>query len=367
MPPFCLTKRKFNMVRFNLYFVFLSRTSRELHMPIFPRRTELKPLVFVFLLFFSVQAAPPMVEPAAELLNYAELVELYELDNPSGQLQIKLQKLLTTPFLSNEATGKGTRPLKPYSQRLGRHIRIAYWNIERGLEYEALELAFTNPSTLISLLDKKLSPGEITQVQEQAALLSQADIIVLNEVDWGMKRTGYRNVAADLASALQMNYAYGVEFIEVDPIALGTEKFELIEEKDRETLAEQITVDANRYKGLHGTAILSRFPLVNIRLIPFTEQGHDWYATEKKGVSKVEKSKRKVSEIVFQQKIEREVRRGGRTMLLADIEDSGLSHRASHCRRHSSRSKDQTCEQAEATQGVASYNQRHQESRCGRR
>ena len=48
---------------------------------------------------------------------------------------------------------------------------------------------------------------------EQAASLRQADIIVLNEVDWGMKRTGYRNVVADLASALKMNYAFGTEFI----------------------------------------------------------------------------------------------------------------------------------------------------------
>jgi hypothetical protein len=60
---------------------------------------------------------------------------------------------------------------------------------------------------------------------------------------------------------------------------------------------------------------------VNVRLIPFRTQGHDWYGVEKKGVTKVEKSKRKASEVAFQQKIEREVRRGGRMMLLADIED----------------------------------------------
>ena len=57
------------------------------------------------------------------------------------------------------------------------------------------------------------------------------------------------------------------------------------------------------YKGLHGTAILSRFPLVNVRLIPFRTQGHDWYGLEKKGVTKLEKGKRKLSEIAFQQKV----------------------------------------------------------------
>ena len=41
-------------------------------------------------------------------------------------------------------------------------------------------------------------------ILEQVALMKQADVIVLNEVDWGLKRTDYRNVAADLASALGM-------------------------------------------------------------------------------------------------------------------------------------------------------------------
>jgi hypothetical protein len=35
---------------------------------------------------------------------------------------------------------------------------------------------------------------------------------VLNEVDPRMRRTGYRDVVAGLASALKMHYAYGVEF-----------------------------------------------------------------------------------------------------------------------------------------------------------
>jgi len=42
--------------------------------------------------------------------------------------------------------------------------------------------------------------------------MKQADVLLLNEVDWGMKRTDYHNVAEDLAAALGMNYAYGVEF-----------------------------------------------------------------------------------------------------------------------------------------------------------
>src|SRR6185503_14929035 len=131
---------------------------------------------------------------------------------------------LNIPFVNNEASAGGTRPLKPHQPGIGRYLRIAQWNIERGLEYEALEAVFTDPSKFVSLLDQAEYPAGSTKralVLEQAALLREADIIVLNEVDWGMKRTGYRNVIADLASALKMNYAYGTEFIEVDPISLG--------------------------------------------------------------------------------------------------------------------------------------------------
>jgi exonuclease III len=139
-----------------------------------------------------------------------------------------------------------------------------------------------------------------------------------------MKRTGYRNVAADLASALGMNYAYGVEFVEVDPIALGLEKFEELPAKDRAGLAREISIDPARYRGLHGTAILSRFPLENVRLEPFEHQPHDWYADELKSVKPLEAGKRLAGEIAFQEKVQREVRRGGRMMLTAEIADARL-------------------------------------------
>lgn len=154
--------------------------------------------------------------------------------------------------------------------------------------------------------------------------MKQADVIVLNEVDWGMKRTEYRNVAAELASALNMNYAYGVEFVEVDPIDLGLEKFEELSEKDAAELAQEIRVDQKRYLGLHGNAILSRFSLANVRLQPYEHQPHDWYKDELEGVKPLEKGKRKAGELIFQEKVRREVRRGGRMMLTAEIADARI-------------------------------------------
>jgi endonuclease/exonuclease/phosphatase family metal-dependent hydrolase len=159
---------------------------------------------------------------------------------------------------------------------------------------------------------------------QQIALMKLADVIVLNEVDFGMRRTDYRNVAEDLASALQMNYAYGVEFVEVDPIALGPEKFEELPPEDAAELVSEIGVDRARYRGLHGSAILSRFPLENVRLEPFEHQPHDWYRDELASVRPLEQGKRKAGELLFGEKIRREVRRGGRMTLTAEIADAHL-------------------------------------------
>lgn len=73
---------------------------------------------------------------------------------------------------------------------------------------------------------KSVDAKRLNKVLVQSKQLQQADIVVLNEVDWGLKRTGYRNVVKDLATATRMNYAYGVEFVEVDPLTLGTETLE---------------------------------------------------------------------------------------------------------------------------------------------
>jgi hypothetical protein len=52
--------------------------------------------------------------------------------------------------------------------------------------------------------------------------------------------------------------------------------------------------------------------LENVRLQPFENQPHDWYEEELKSVKPLEAGKRKAGELVFREKIERQVRRGGR-------------------------------------------------------
>ena len=81
-----------------------------------------------------------------------------------------------------------------------------------------IRLAFSNPEQFRRAVAQPgaFDPSKLAIVKSQLQSLREADVIVLNEVDLGMKRTDYRDVAAELANAFGMNYAFGVEFVEVD-------------------------------------------------------------------------------------------------------------------------------------------------------
>jgi endonuclease/exonuclease/phosphatase family metal-dependent hydrolase len=274
-----------------------------------------------------------------QLLSWDELIQLYQQDNPPAELREKLNRLLTTPFVRNTASDQGRKPFKPQQPRMGKFLRVAQWNIERGLEFDAVRLAFTDPKKFNGLMEdkgSKASDQDRDQIREQVGVLKDADVVVLNEVDWGVNRTLFRNVAAELSDALGMNYAYGVEFVELDPITMGVDQQIVVKEveeayaephDDKDAMLAHVRdvmkPDPERYHGLHGTAILSRYRLENVKLIPYQIQGHDWYKDEKKG-SIAMKAEGKLSAAVFKEQLVRQVRRGGRMMLMADIADPDL-------------------------------------------
>jgi endonuclease/exonuclease/phosphatase family metal-dependent hydrolase len=252
--------------------------------------------------------------------DYEELNLLYHRDELDGPLKQKLDALLRTPFVKNSTT---TRVSFPRSGEFGEFLRVAHWNIQRGIEFDAIRALLTGDRAFAAMLDPEKFEGDpeaVAELMAEAALLRSADVIVLNEVDAGLKRTGYRDVAAELAEAVGMNYAFGVGFVELTPIHLTEKKRPAGDAAARE-LMEIIEVDRARYKGLHGVAILSRFPLENVRLVPFENQPYDWFKSEKKGPGVLEKGKRELTRRLFLEETFREVRRGGRTTLLADIVD----------------------------------------------
>ena len=266
-------------------------------------------------------AAPVNVYSAPDTLTYDEMVQVAKsLDFPA-QLKSKLDTLLTTPFISNEAYIGGVTPQLSESDKLGTFLRIGTWNLDYGLRSDEIKLALENPEAFKRQIKYKPNSKHYREAIEQLDVLRAVDVLVLNEADLGMKRTAYRNVARELAVALKMNYCYGVEFIEVDPINLGTEEFvSALKEEDKSKLRELITIDKMRYSGLHGTAILSRFPIKRATLTPLRYKAYDWYGSEKKGISLPEAARRELGRLAFLERVPREIRYGGRCVLIAELD-----------------------------------------------
>ncbi|MDK1384069.1 endonuclease [Sinorhizobium sp. 8-89] len=83
--------------------------------------------------------------------------------------------------------------------------------------------------------------------EESAAHLDAtgASLVLLSEMDNGMARTGQRHPTAEIAVALGMQYAYGVEFIE---LGLGSDT------------EREFCKDGFNEKGFHGNALLAAAP-----------------------------------------------------------------------------------------------------------
>jgi len=106
------------------------------------------------------------------------------------------------------------------NQIIENHFKAVVFNLERGSKIDPL---------LSYLREHKV--------------LSTADIIFANELDWGMGRTHNRNITEEIATQLQMNYAFGVEFVS--------------------TMAGK----SGNQEGLHGNAIFSKVPLHDVKII----------------------------------------------------------------------------------------------------
>ncbi|MBL8212010.1 MAG: hypothetical protein JNK87_14935 [Bryobacterales bacterium] len=284
----------------------------------------IQPPVLAGLLALSLVPAKA-VDSAPPLLTMDELKQLAETAQPTGALAAKVKHLLATPFVNHSPQAIPKRPAVP---GLGPILRIGAWNIERGNNFDLLRLSLSDPAAFARAVaeqnaavepKQRAKPQQIADAPQQSAHLAASDILILNESDLGMGRSDYRDVARELAHALSMSYAFGVEFIEVDRIYLGLERLEAPDQESISRFAQDTAVDESRYKGLHGSAILSRYPIRtarNIRLKPC----YDWYTKERDAISELEKGKRVASKEVFRERIEREMRHGGRMALIVDLE-----------------------------------------------
>jgi len=75
-------------------------------------------------------------------------------------------------------------------------------------------------------------------------------------MDIGNKRSGYINAAAEIAKKLDMNYAYGAEDLEVDPVYLGSERLLSRCSVDQNAM-DYNAADPRKYQGCLACAVLS--------------------------------------------------------------------------------------------------------------
>lgn len=155
------------------------------------------------------------------------------LANPVYQrLEPVIHEVLDTP-----ETGQFRRALPPVRTQ----HRFVAWNVERGIQLDGqLEALRSHP------------------------YLRETDVLLLTETDLGMARSGNRNVAKEIARALGFYYAFV-------PCYLNLAKGSGLE----------YHAEGENDLGLHGNAIVSRYPLRNVRAV-FLKNGFDKMAGREK-------------------------------------------------------------------------------------
>jgi endonuclease/exonuclease/phosphatase family metal-dependent hydrolase len=145
----------------------------------------------------------------------------------------EIRRLLREPrvYLSAEA-----------EPRLRAFLRVVEWNIERGTQFEGIVEALNNH-----------------------AVIRHADLLLLNELDDGMVRSGNRNVALELSRALSAHAVYGAEYLEMTK-GVGAE----------------LKLPGENTAALHGNAILTRYPFSSPKMASLPRCENNFEAQEKR-------------------------------------------------------------------------------------
>jgi endonuclease/exonuclease/phosphatase family metal-dependent hydrolase len=126
--------------------------------------------------------------------------------------------------------------------RLQSFLRALVWNIERGTQIEG-----------------------IIETLNHHAVLRYADVLLLNELDDGMIRSGNRNVALELSRALSAHAIYGVEYLE---FTKGT--------------GAELNLQGENTTALHGNAILTRHKFSNPQLVRLPRCENNFESAERR-------------------------------------------------------------------------------------
>ena len=237
-------------------------------------------------------------------LNYYDLVELNKTANPHGYLLQKLEKQLNTSITKQP-------PLLSDTSINADLIRVASWNIERGF----------NINRILEMPLIALDPKTNEKLKEELNVFLNSSIIILNEVDMGVPRTDYKNIIEEFANKFKMGYVFGTEFLEVDPYQLGIKKFTKEERSflEEEALKRLDNINKDKFFGLHGNAILSKYPILNAKIIRLPDC-YNGYLEELNKLSALEFARRGAAKTIFSSKVLTELRHGGRMAVVADLQ-----------------------------------------------
>jgi endonuclease/exonuclease/phosphatase family metal-dependent hydrolase len=157
-----------------------------------------------------------MPSPAIPLLSASEIAAL------GGQVASRAAELACELVWLDSVDVR-----QPPVGSLPSQLHVVTFNAERGSRFDGIcRLLTTHPA------------------------LRDADVLLLNEVDWGMARSDNRHVARELADVLGLGYVFGIEFVELT----------------KGEAAELDSPGENTWS-LHGNAVLSRWPLQQPRLL----------------------------------------------------------------------------------------------------
>jgi endonuclease/exonuclease/phosphatase family metal-dependent hydrolase len=145
----------------------------------------------------------------------------------------ELRRLLNEPRFYSCA---GAQP------RLRSFLRVVEWNIERGSRL-----------------------GGIIEVLNHHPVLRFADLLLINELDDGMLRSGNINVALELSRALEAHAVFGVEYLELTK-GVGAE----------------LTLEGENTAALHGNAILTRHEFSRPEIVRLPRCENNFESREKR-------------------------------------------------------------------------------------
>ncbi len=281
-------------------------------------------LIIIFFVVFTLKKEPIVKhisiikkEKPISYLSHRDLLKLSKRTISDKSVLVRLNKQLTKSYVVNKKqridnTEKKIKLNPPAGgeARQGRqspilfpkpYLRIAHWNIQRGLNINIIKQIFGDMDGFYYSYKNNLKETQQEGFKKELKDFASSDIISLNEVDIGMPRTNYKNTVSELAKTLNYNYTFATEFIELSSIVYMS------------------NVDTKHYKGLHGNAILSKYPIKNTKVIRLPEC-YKWLETELSKQSPLEYGRRLGANKVFKMQITNEPRRGGRCALVADVE-----------------------------------------------